>query len=274
MALSGVRSSWLMLARNCDLCWLASASWRLLSWISSNSRTFSMAITAWSAKVATSSICLSVNGRTSCRVSVEHADRHALAQHRHAEHGAEAAEPLAPPARCIPDRPAHRGYGRPCPRAARGRCRCRAPASTGWSLTYSMNSGGKPKRDRAIERVALALGDGALIGLAQPRRRFTSVSSTVCRSKVERLMTLSTSAVAVCCCSNSASPRCAVCTSSNSRTFSMAITAWSAKVVTSSICLSVNGRDLAARSNAMTPIGSSFAQHRHAEQRAEAADLR
>ena len=51
MAFSGVRSSWLMLARNCDLCWLASASWRLLSWISSNSRTFSIAITAWSAKV-------------------------------------------------------------------------------------------------------------------------------------------------------------------------------------------------------------------------------
>ena len=51
MALSGVRSSWLILARNCDLCWLASASWRLLSWISSNRRTFSIAITAWSAKV-------------------------------------------------------------------------------------------------------------------------------------------------------------------------------------------------------------------------------
>ena len=31
------------------------------------------------------------------------------------------------------------------------------------------------------------------------------------------------------------------CTSSNNRMFSMAITAWSAKVVTSSICLSVNG---------------------------------
>ena len=67
MALSGVRSSWLMLARNCDLCWLASASCWLLSWISSNSRTFSIAITAWSAKVVTSSICLSVNGRTSER---------------------------------------------------------------------------------------------------------------------------------------------------------------------------------------------------------------
>ena len=32
------------------------------------------------------------------------------------------------------------------------------------------------------------------------------------------------------------------CTSSNSRTFSIAITAWSAKVVTNSICLSVNGK--------------------------------
>ena len=46
IALSGVRSSWLMLERNCDLFWLASASCRLLSWISSNSRTFSMAIAA------------------------------------------------------------------------------------------------------------------------------------------------------------------------------------------------------------------------------------
>src|SRR5262249_57347279 len=37
MALSGVRSSWLMLERNCDLFWLASASCRLLSSISLNS---------------------------------------------------------------------------------------------------------------------------------------------------------------------------------------------------------------------------------------------
>ena len=37
------------------------------------------------------------------------------------------------------------------------------------------------------------------------------------------------------------------CTSSNSRTFSIAITAWSAKVVTSSICLSVNGSTFARR---------------------------
>ena len=48
-------------------------------------------------------------------------------------------------------------------------------------------------------------------------------------------MTRSTSEVAVCCCSDSRS-------SLSSRVFSMAMTAWAAKFVTSSICLSVNGR--------------------------------
>ena len=62
MALSGVRSSWLMLARNCDLCWLAISSWRLFSWISVNRRTFSMAITAWAAKASRSSIWRGVKG--------------------------------------------------------------------------------------------------------------------------------------------------------------------------------------------------------------------
>jgi hypothetical protein len=37
------------------------------SFVSLKSRTFSIAITAWSAKVLTSSICLSLNGRTSVR---------------------------------------------------------------------------------------------------------------------------------------------------------------------------------------------------------------
>src|SRR5215471_10563372 len=53
----------------------------------------------------------------------------------------------------------------------------------------------------------------------------TSVSITACRSNAERLMTLSTSAVAVCCCSDCRS-------SSNSRTLSIAMAAWSAKVST------------------------------------------
>ena len=110
MALSGVRSSWLILARNCDLCWLASASWRLLSWISSNSRTFSIAIAAWSAKVD-DQLDLLVGERPHLGArQCEHADRDAFAQHRNAEHGAKTAESLRLERRCIPDRPAHRGY--------------------------------------------------------------------------------------------------------------------------------------------------------------------
>ena len=48
---------------------------RVRTCTSSNSRTFSIAITAWSAKVVTSSICLSVNGRTSNRVKIDDADQ-------------------------------------------------------------------------------------------------------------------------------------------------------------------------------------------------------
>ena len=39
---------------------------RLRSCNSLNSRTFSMAMTAWSAKVSSSAICFSVNGRLPC----------------------------------------------------------------------------------------------------------------------------------------------------------------------------------------------------------------
>jgi hypothetical protein len=63
IALSGVRSSWLMLDTNCDLLSLACWSCRFFSSISSKSRTFSIAITAWSANVDASSICFGVNGR-------------------------------------------------------------------------------------------------------------------------------------------------------------------------------------------------------------------
>ena len=46
-----MRSSWLILARNCDLCWLASSSCRLLSSISWNNRAFWMANADCAAKV-------------------------------------------------------------------------------------------------------------------------------------------------------------------------------------------------------------------------------
>ena len=65
---------------------------RVRACTSSNSRTFSIAITAWSAKVVTSSICLSVNGRTALRCKNDHPDRRAFAQQGNAEDSAIAAE--------------------------------------------------------------------------------------------------------------------------------------------------------------------------------------
>src|SRR5215510_9770535 len=52
----------------------------------------------------------------------------------------------------------------------------------------------------------------------------TNVSSTSCSFSAERLMTLSTSAVAVCCCSDSRS-------SLSNRAFSIAMTAWAANLL-------------------------------------------
>ncbi len=48
----------------------------------------------------------------------------------------------------------------------------------------------------------------------------------------------------------------------------MAITAWSAKEDMSSICRSLKGRT-SDRVNASTPMGTAFAHHRHADDRAE-----
>jgi hypothetical protein len=68
------------------------------------------------------------------------------------------------------------------------------------------------------------------------RVAFSSIAwNTGSSSPGDELMTLSTSAVAVCCCSDSRS-------SLSSRVFSMAMTACAAKFFTNSICLSANGR--------------------------------
>ena len=69
IALSGVRSSCDMLARNSDLCLFATSSCALFSWISRNRRAFWIAITAWSAKVFSSAICFSVKGPATFRPS-------------------------------------------------------------------------------------------------------------------------------------------------------------------------------------------------------------
>ena len=58
-------------------------------------------------------------------------------------------------------------------------------------------------RDVACNKTVAAFGRAMMAAMSASHSRAAdsiSVSSTACRSKVERLMTLSTSAVAVCCC--------------------------------------------------------------------------
>ena len=81
-----------------------------------------------------------------------------------------------------------------------------------------------------------------------------AVLKTGSSSPGELLITCSTSDAAVCCSRASLKSSVRWRSSLSSRTFSIAITAWSAKVGPSSICLSVNGRT-ARRSSASTPIG-------------------
>ena len=91
--------------------------------------------------------------------------------------------------------------------------------------------------------------------LAQPAQRSRRPSSsTGWRSVGELLMTRRISLVAVCCSSASVSSRLRASSSWNSRAFSMAITAWSAKVWSSAICLSEKGLT-SLRVTVMAPIG-------------------
>ena len=65
------------------------AELRVRACTSSNSRTFSIAITAWSAKVVTSSICLSVNGRYRLALKDHDSNRQSFPQQRHSKYGAD-----------------------------------------------------------------------------------------------------------------------------------------------------------------------------------------
>ena len=82
--------------------------------------------------------------------------------------------------------------------------------------------------------------DASKIGGAEAHRAVHDRGEHGLDVGLDRLMTRSTSAVAVCRASASVSSRLRASSSVNSRTFSMAITAWSAKVWSSAICLSEN----------------------------------
>src|SRR5262245_34350722 len=78
-------------------------------------------------------------------------------------------------------------------------------------------------------------GAGPHLGSTSPNNIPLQLFGDVMKRAGYKLITLSTSAVAVCCCRDSRS-------SLSSRVFSMAITAWRAKLVTKSICFCAKGR--------------------------------
>ena len=201
------------------------------SCVSLNSRTFSMAITAWSAKVLSRlDLPCSSNGTQSRRTDDDRADRLACraASERRAPCGS---RPSIPSARTIGycsapcsrsgiwirrgprcDAPIGASHGRSDARNARSNCRCSHAAA-------------KPVPPRVQKQHDAAAVEQVAAIAARWRRTPAGCRSSSCPS------TRRTSAVAVC--RSSASL-----VSLNSRTFSIAITAWSAKVCSSATCLS------------------------------------
>jgi hypothetical protein len=110
----------------------------------------------------------------------------------------------------------------------------RGPRCCGPRCHYAANAGGTPNIESA--RHALSSYRNRTPKLApQIRTAFANMASkTGSSSPGEVEMICNTSEVAVCCSRPSVSSSVRYCTSSNSRTFSIAITVWSAKVVTSS----------------------------------------
>ena len=86
--------------------------------------------------------------------------------------------------------------------------------------------------------------------------RSPMMSNTGCTSVCDLLITRRIALVAVCCSRASVRSRFRASSSVNSLTFSTAMTAWSAKVVSSSICVSVKGI-ASTRTTLMAPIAAS-----------------
>ena len=76
------------------------------------------------------------------------------------------------------------------------------PGLIGWSAIHGLNSGRRVVGRHHAEELAVEPVDERKSGFAKPHRAFGMVSNTGWRSKAERLITSSTSAVAVCCCSD------------------------------------------------------------------------
>ena len=205
--------------------------------VSVNSRAFSIAITACVAKFCNSAICVSVKGRTSCRLITKAPT--ALPSFTNATQiivRTPDATISAAASICL-DRYAS------C--SAKSNWNKWSPAMTRWTNGWVPDSPcwrSSPTISddilREAARRARSPSKVQRIPLLPSQSRTASssiASNTGVRSPGEELMTCNTSAVAVCC---SRASR----VSHKSRAFSIAITAWAAKFWSSAICCSVKGR--------------------------------
>ena len=135
--------------------------------VSVRSRAFSIAMTAWSAKVRTNSICLFGERLDPLASEHKHPDRLALAQQRHAEIGANLPS-VSRLGTYIPGRRRCRRYERPVPQARPARCACRDPGAKR-PCPHERLVFGREAQDRAGPiNVALAAVDDRHFGAAQP----------------------------------------------------------------------------------------------------------
>jgi len=228
---------------------------RLRAPSSVNSRTFSIAITAWSANVDSSATCASENGPGSDRPRL-------IAPMVRPSWTSGTASTARNPAAIAGSVVAYSASSRtsgiitvarvstarvmPLSRlAGRGKIARIASAPSGVVLASA------PMRISVPSWVATT-DDAAL----QSRSAACAIVANTGSTEVgERLITRRISLVAVCCSSASVSARLRASSAVNSRTFSIAITAWSANADTSAIWRSVNGRT-SERVSASTPTGS------------------
>ena len=269
MAFRGVRSSWLMVARNWLLCRLASSSSRPFASSSRNRRAFWMASADWPAKVCSSATTSGGNAPGVLRLTPR-PPSDAGPRAERARQQRRGSRRAAPRSRSGP-LAGRRRPGCPAPGPARGvaAARPRLPPSRqaqrrGSPRSSAPRGAGRSPAGANASAGVVVLEDGAAVGAGEARGVRDDAGEHLVQ--VERGGDrLASPRPAPSAGPPSASAALRSCSSWNSRAFSMAITAWSAKVSSSAICWSLNGRaGSAALERPATPIGRALAQQRDA----------
>ena len=205
-----------------------------------NRRTFSMAMTAWSAKVSRSCDLLVGEGARPPASDQDRAESHAFTQQR----GGQRRAVMDLSLRGLRDwilrvrfrRQVVNVDGPPIDDRASGH----RPAVDRLAAWWAARRSGRERRDQQ-DGLVLYLED---VGVGRATQRGRILDDRVedrLESVGELEITRRISAVAVCCSRASVRSAFLACSSVSNRAFSMAMAAWSAKVVTSSTCLSVKG---------------------------------